>query len=75
MGEVRYTAVIEWDPGESLYVATIPVLSVGSYGATKEEAVKKIKEAADVTIEGLKATEQPVPLGDEDRAGFVEVSV
>lgn len=75
MGDVRYTVVIEWDPEEKLYIATIPALSVGSYGDTRQEAFEKIKEAAEVTIEGLKATGQPVPLGDEDLVGFIEVAV
>ena len=73
MGKVRYTVIVEWDSEERLYVATLPALSVGSYGSTREEAMDKIKEAAEVTIEGLKATGEPVPLGDEDRVGFVEV--
>ena len=75
MGNIRYTVVLEWDPEEELYVATIPVLSVASYGTTRDEAMEKIKEAAEVTIEGLKITGQPVPMCDEDRVGFVEVAV
>ncbi len=61
MEKVRYTVVLEWGPDEELYVATIPALSVGSYGSTKQEALHNIKEAAEVTIEGLKATGQPIP--------------
>ena len=75
MGKVRYTVAIEWDAEEELYIATIPALDVGSYGATKQEALDNIKEAAEVTVEGLKATGQPVPLNDEERVGFVEVIV
>ena len=73
MEKVRYTLVLEWDLEEELYIATIPALSVGSYGATKREAMSKIEEAATVTIGGLKATGQAVPLEDEDTVGFVEV--
>ena len=73
MGKYRYTVVIEWDSEERLYVATIPVLSIGSYGETREEAMDMIKESAAVTIEGLKADRQAVPVGDEDTVGFVEV--
>ncbi len=75
MEKIRYTVVVEWDQEEEMYIATIPALSVGSYGTTRREALDKIKEAAEVTIEGLKATGQPVPLGDEDRVGSVEVAV
>ena len=72
---MRYTVGIEWDSGEELYIVTVPALSIATYGTTREEALEKIREATEVTIEGLKATGQRVPLGDEDRVGFVEVSV
>jgi predicted RNase H-like HicB family nuclease len=61
MGTERYTVVIEWDPEEELFVATVPTLSVGSYGATRREALDNTKEAAELTIDGLKKTGQPVP--------------
>jgi predicted RNase H-like HicB family nuclease len=64
---------LEWDPKDEQYVATIPALSVGSYGATTEEALENVREAAEVTVEGLKATRQPVPRGDEDKVAYVEV--
>ena len=51
MGKARYTVVIEWDPEEKLYIATIPALSVGSYGVSRKEAMEKIKEAAELTVE------------------------
>ena len=75
MDKIRYTVIIEWDPEEELYISTVPALSVASYGSTRNEAMEKIKEAAEVTIEGLKTTGQPVPLGDEDMVGVVEVAV
>ena len=75
MGKVRYTVVLEWDPEEELYIATIPALSVGSYGETRQEAMANIEEAAIVTIEGLKATGQTIPMGDRDTVGFVDVAV
>ncbi len=64
MGTTRYTVVIEWDDEEELYIATIPALSVGSYGVSRNEALEKIREAAEVTIEGLKAHNLPVPQPD-----------
>ena len=39
MGRIGYTTIVEWDPEESLFVATIPALSVGSYGQTRQEAM------------------------------------
>ena len=32
MGEVCCTVIIEWDPEEALYIATVPVLSVAATG-------------------------------------------
>jgi predicted RNase H-like HicB family nuclease len=60
MGKARYTVVLEWDPEEEFYIATMPALSVGSYGATEAEALDQVREAAEVTIEGLKATGQRI---------------
>ena len=61
VNKIRYTVIVEWVPEEKLYIATMPALSVGSYGNTRQEAVDKIEEAAEVTIEGLRETGQPVP--------------
>jgi len=63
MGNVRYTVVIEWDESEKLYIATVPALSVGTYGESREEAIKSAREAVTVTIEGLRELGQPIPQG------------
>ncbi len=75
MGITRYTVVIEWDEEEELYIATLPALSVGSYGVSKSEALEKIREAAEVTIEGLKAHNLPVPQGDQDTIYHLDMAV
>ena len=75
MEKVRYTVVLEWDPEEELYIATIPALSVGSYGETRQEAMAKIEESAIVTIEGLNATGQAIAMDDRETVGFVDVAV
>ena len=75
MDTARYTVVIEWDQEEELYIATIPALSVGSYGVSQDEAMEKIKEAAEVTIEGLKAHNLPVPHGDDDTIQHLDMAV
>ena len=73
MDNIRYTVVIEWDSEEKLYIATVPVLSIGSYGETIDEATEMVRESAGVTIEGIKADGQPVPLGDEEKVKYIEV--
>ena len=75
MGIARYTVVIEWDQEEELYIATIPALSVGSYGVSMDEALAKIREAAEVTIEGLKAHSLPVPQGGGDKIDYLDLAV
>ena len=75
MTTIRYTVVVEWDPMEEVYVATVPALPVSTYGETRKEALEKVKEAITVTIEGLRALEQPVPLGDEGTVETVEVTM
>ena len=75
MGKVSYSVVIEWDPEDKVYVATVPALSVSTYGESRGEALEMAKEAIAVTVEGLKLLGQAVPEGDGDRVEHVEVIV
>jgi predicted RNase H-like HicB family nuclease len=61
MGSFRYSVVLEWDEAEHLFVATVPALSIGTYGETRPEAKEKAREAIAVTIEGLRELDQPIP--------------
>jgi predicted RNase H-like HicB family nuclease len=61
MGNVHYSVMLDWDEAEELFVDTVPALSIGTYGETREEAVEKAKEAIIVTIEGLREVGQPIP--------------
>ena len=63
MVKASYTMVVEWDPDENVFVASIPALSVVDSGESREEAIARVREAAEVTVEGLRATGQHVPLG------------
>ena len=62
MKKIRYTVVIDWEPEEQVYVATVPALAVSTYGETHEEALRMAREAIDVTVEGLRSLGQPIPL-------------
>jgi predicted RNase H-like HicB family nuclease len=73
MDKTRFTVVLEWVPEEEQHVVTIPALAVGSHGATTEETLEKVREAAEVAIEGLMATGHPVPRSDEDKVAYAEV--
>ncbi|MBM3942100.1 MAG: type II toxin-antitoxin system HicB family antitoxin [SAR202 cluster bacterium] len=61
MGSVRYSVVLDWDETEKVFVATVPALSVSTYGDTREEVMDKVREAIAVTVEGLRIIGQPVP--------------
>ena len=60
MGNVRFSVVLDWDEAEHVFVATVPALSIGTYGDIREEVLEKAKEAIAVTIEGLRELGQPV---------------
>ncbi|MEM3485155.1 MAG: type II toxin-antitoxin system HicB family antitoxin [Candidatus Methanomethyliaceae archaeon] len=67
---MKFTVVLERDAESGAYVATVPALpGCATHGKTKEQALERVREAITATVEGLKATGQPVPAGD------VEVSV
>ena len=53
VGKVRYSIVIEWDPIEEVYIATVPALSIGTYGHSRSEAMAMVKEAIQVTVRRL----------------------
>ena len=55
MGKLRYRVVLEWDDEEQLFVATVPALSVSTYGESRDEAIANAREAIAVTVEGLQA--------------------
>ncbi len=75
MQKISYSVVVEWDPEEELYVASIAALSVSTYGESRREALGKAKEAIEVTLDGLRAIGQPIPLGDEGIIESIEVAV
>lgn len=62
---VSYTVILEkeTDPGfKGYYNASVPALpECLSYGATKQEALKNIKEAIALYLEDLKLHNEPIP--------------
>ena len=75
MGQVRYSVVIEWDPLDEVFIATVPALSVATQGKTWAAARYNVGEAILVTVEGLQASGLPVPYGDGDSIVVLEVEV
>ncbi len=70
---MRYTVILERDPG-GLVVAHVPALrGCVSQGRNKREAMKNIKEAMSLFVETLIEHGQPVPT--EQGREIVELSV
>ena len=66
----KFKVIIERDPDEGLFTVTVPGLpGCVSQGATKEEALERIKESLEVTLEGFAA------LGEGTMLRTVEVSL
>jgi len=58
---MRYTVVLEREP-DGGYVATVPALpGCVSQGDTREDALKNVREAAELYIEDCVASGDPVP--------------
>ena len=57
-----YSMVIEWDPDDEIFVATVPELpGCRTHGRTYEEAVQQAQDAIESWIEAARAEGAPVP--------------
>ena len=62
----KYTAIFEQDEEKGGYTVTVPSLpGCVSEGETFEEALKNIKEAAELYLEDLKENKERIPSGQE----------
>ena len=69
---MRYTVILQRE-SDGGYVAVIPSLpGCVSQGDTREEALKNIEEAAELYIEDVQATGDPLPV--EDQREFIELN-
>ncbi len=58
----RYSIHLEWDPEDSVYIATVPELSgCRTHGATADEAVKHAQEVIELCVDSLREEGQPIP--------------
>ena len=58
----HYSMLIQWDPIDQIYVATVPELpGCMTHGKTYEEAVRQCKDAIETWIEGSKELGLPIP--------------
>ncbi len=67
MKTYHYQISLDWDPGDEIWVATVPVLpGVSAHGDTQEEALREINVAIELYLEqelGMSASFVP-PLPD-----------
>ena len=75
----QFTVVFEreQDPEfKGYYNASVPALpGCFSYGATKDEALKNVKEAIEVYLESLMAEGEPIPSDQEPLVEKIKVAV
>ncbi len=68
MAEHRYTVLLEYDEEAGSWVAYVPALNwLSDFGATKEEALARVGEAAIGYLEALARRGQAAPAGDPAR--------
>jgi predicted RNase H-like HicB family nuclease len=69
---MRYTVILQRE-SDGGYVAVVPSLpGCVSQGDTREEALKNIGEAAELYIEDVQASGDPLPI--EDQREFIELN-
>jgi predicted RNase H-like HicB family nuclease len=73
---LKYTAIFEPDKEAGGYTVTIPVLpGCISEGNSFEEALKNIKEAAELYLEVLKEEREEIPVEENSVVAPIEVRV
>ena len=57
----NYSMVLEWDPRDDIYIATVPELpGCRTHGATLEEAVRNGREAMELWIDSARRWGDPI---------------
>ena len=58
----RYSVILEWDPRDDVYIATVPELpGCQTHGTTLEEAVKHIQEVIELWIDAAREWGDVIP--------------
>lgn len=58
----HYSLLLEWDPRDRIYVATVPELpGCRTHGNSWDEAVANGREAMELWIDSARAWDDPVP--------------
>jgi predicted RNase H-like HicB family nuclease len=57
-----YSMILEWDPRDNIYIATVPELpGCRTHGETLEEAVKNGREVIELWIASARKWGDPIP--------------
>jgi predicted RNase H-like HicB family nuclease len=60
--DLHYTLIIEWDPRDAIYVATVPELpGCRTHGRTYGEAIEQVQEAIESWVEVALADGEQLP--------------
>ena len=58
----QYSMVLEWDPGDRIYVVRVPELpGCRTHGDTREEAVRQGQDAIESWLDVANELERPLP--------------
>jgi predicted RNase H-like HicB family nuclease len=58
----RYSVILEWEPQDRIYIATVPELSgCRTHGATMAEAVKNAQEVIELWVDSAREKEWQIP--------------
>ena len=65
MGEAihpQYSMILGWDPGDHIYVVTVPELpGCHTHGSTREEALKQGQDAIESWLDTAEELDRPLP--------------
>ena len=62
MNSRHYSIVIQWDPRDNIYIASVPELpGCRTHGDTYEEALKNALEVIDLWVEDAQRAGDPLP--------------
>lgn len=73
----RYNILLTWDPTDRVWVSYVPTLEwISTFGETREEAIKRTREAVLGYLEAAAKEGLDIPPGDgEAELAAVEVAV
>ena len=67
---------LDWDPGEKVYVASVPALNdLSTFGATREQAIEAARDAIVGFVEASRKEGMPLPPAVESEVVRLEIAI